>query len=91
MKIYIFKREGGDFSDILEDTNIMAEFKTVISWKDHLMIGSDYSDDDEINSYIMLKHGDELVTDLIKDHSPIPYVDYQPDPNRPAKFKDVYK
>ena len=92
MKTYIFKRESNDFDDILADPAIKPKFKLVLSWENYLMIGTEmYVEADEIDSYIMLKYGDEIVTDLIKDFSPIPYVDYQPDPNRPKKFKNVYK
>ena len=92
MKTYIFKRESNDFDDILNDPTIKPEFRTVLSWQDHIMICTEtYGDEDEINSYILLKYGDDLAKDLIKDFSPKPYIDYQPDPNRPEKFKNVYK
>lgn len=91
MKTYIFKRENNNFDDIINDDAVGSKFKTVLSWRDHLLIGTDH-EDDEIDSYIILKYGSDLVTQgLIKDFSPVPYVDYMPDPNRPAKFKDIYK
>jgi hypothetical protein len=47
----------------------------------------------EIESYIMLRYGDDIKTwdHVRKDFSPVPYVDYIPDPKRPEKFKNVYK
>ena len=91
MKTYIFKRESNNFDDIVTDPVIKSKFKTFITWTDHLMIGIELSDD-KTDSYILLKFGEELVTSgLFKDFTPVPYVDYMPDPNRPEKFKNVYK
>lgn len=47
----------------------------------------------EIESYIMLKYGDEIKSwdHIRKDNSPVPHVDYEPDIKRPEKFKNVYK
>ncbi len=92
MKVYIFKKEDNDFSHILTDPTMKGKFKTKITWKEHLLLGVEKELSSEIESYIILKFGDELITNgLIRDFSPVPYVDYMPDPNRPAKFKDVYK
>lgn len=91
MKLYIFKREDGKFDDMINDPVIKKKFKTMITWKDHFMLGTE-NPSNEIESYLFLKFGDELITQgLIRDFSPVPYVDYQPDPNRPEKFKNVYK
>lgn len=73
------------------DPVIKKKFKCLFSWREHLMLGTEQADG-ETESYLFLKYGDELITEgLIRDFSPVPYIDYQPDPNRPAKFKDVYK
>jgi hypothetical protein len=91
MKLYIFKRENNKFDDLKNDPVIKKKFKTVITWKGYVMLGAEIPDE-EIESYMFLKYGEELVTQgLIKDLSPVPYVDYTPDPDRPAKFKNVYK
>jgi hypothetical protein len=47
----------------------------------------------EVQSYLMLKFSDDMITwdHIRKDNSPIPYVDYTPDSKRPEKFKNVYK
>jgi len=91
MKLYIFKREGGKFDDMKKDPVVKKKFKTVMTWTDHFMLGTEYPDN-EVESYLLLKYGDELITQgLIRDFSPVPYVDYMPDPDRPEKFKNVYK
>lgn len=91
MKLYIFKRENGNFDDMKNDGVIKKKFKTILTWKDHIMLGTERPED-EVESYLLLKYGDEMVTKgLIKDFSPIPYVDYQPAADRPEKFKNVYK
>lgn len=92
MKTYIFYRENDDFTDILSDTNVKQYFKQKMRWKNYLVLMS-HSVKPEIESYIMLKYGDEMHSwdHIRKDNSPIPYVDYLPDPKRPEKFKNVYK
>jgi len=92
MKTYIFYRESDDFSDILKDTNIKQYFKQKISWRYYLVLMS-YNVKPEIESYIMLKYGDDIKTwdHIRRDNSPEPYIDYVPDPKRPEKFKNVYK
>jgi hypothetical protein len=91
MKLYIFKRENSKFDDMKKDPVIKKKFKTIMTWRDHIMLGTDQPND-ETESYLLLKFGDELITKgLIPDLTPVPYVDYMPDPNRPEKFKNVYK
>lgn len=91
MKIYIFKRENDKFLDMKSDPVIKKKFKTIMTWNDHILLGTEYPSD-EIESYLLLKYGDELRTQgLIPDLAPVPYIDYMPDPKRPAKFKDIYK
>ncbi len=91
MKLYIFKRENNKFDDLKNDPVIKKKFKTVLTWQHHIMLGTELPDD-ETESYLLLKYGEEMVTQgLIKDFSPIPYIDYMPDPDRPEKFKNVYK
>jgi hypothetical protein len=92
MKTYIFYRESNNFTDILSDTNVKQYFKQKISWKNYLVLMS-HKVKPEIESYIMLKYGDEMKSwdHIRKDNSPVPYVDYEPDPKRPEKFKNVYK
>jgi len=90
MKYYIFHRENNDFSDILTDTNIKKLFIFKIKYDQHLILGSDEIPND-LQSYIMLKYGDDIRDNrhIFIDRKPIPYVDYQPDSNRPKKFKKL--
>lgn len=92
MSTFIFYRENNDFTDILKDKNIKKIFVQKIKFRNFL-IGLANSVPEETKSYIMLKYGDDLKSwdHIRKDFSPIPYKDYLPDPNRPEKFKNVYK
>lgn len=92
MKTYIFYRENDDFTDLLSDNNVKQYFKQKLRWKNYLVLMS-HKVKPEIESYIMLKYGDEMQSwdHIRKDNSPIPYVDYEPDKKRPEKFKNVYK
>ena len=89
MKTFIFKRQDNNFSDILNDPSLKNIFKTQLSWDKHILLYSEDNIDPEVVSYILLKYGDDIFN--ITDFSPVPYVDYQPDPNRPEKYKNVYK
>ncbi len=72
-----FYRESNNFNDIINDTVLKKDIHTKIQWLNHLMIG--IKDDNEINqSYITLKYGDDIITDITKDYSPIINVDYTP-------------
>jgi len=91
MKLYIFKKEIDKLDDLEKDPDIKKKFKCIFSWREHIMLGTD-NPDSETESYLFLKYGEQLITrSLIRDFSPIPYVDYQPDPARPEKYKNVYK
>ena len=92
MNTYIIRREDNNFQDMLADPVIRQYFKTQLSWAEHLLLHTDGENiPSEIQSYIMLKYGDQIVTDsVIKDFHPRPYIDYMPGP-RPEKFKNVYK
>ncbi|NDB87012.1 MAG: hypothetical protein EB127_30650 [Alphaproteobacteria bacterium] len=90
MKSYIFYRESDDFKDITQDTNLKKLFDFKIQYHQHLIIaGEDIPED--IQSYILLKYGDDLKNnnDIFIDRKPVPFVDYTPDPNRPKKFKEL--
>jgi hypothetical protein len=76
MKYYTFYRENNVFDDILSDITIKKIVRTKISWLNYLMVGIE--DEDKIASYITLKFGDSIRTDLVKDFSPIPFKDYTP-------------
>jgi len=77
MKYYIFERESSKFDDILKDPTLKSKIYEVITWGGHLRIGIvDY--DDKLSSYILLKYGDDIRTNLTEDFSPKPGIDYTP-------------
>jgi hypothetical protein len=76
MKNYIFKRESNLFDDIINDPTLKKIIRTKIKWKNHLLISID--GDDKIESYVNLKYGDSMISELVKDFSPIIGVDYTP-------------
>jgi hypothetical protein len=76
MKEYIFKRESNSFDDIIKDPTIKKVTRTKIKWKNHLLISIE--GDDTVESYINLKYGDSMISELSKDFSPIIGVDYMP-------------
>jgi hypothetical protein len=43
-----------------------------------LILGFKYGISDSILGYIVLKYGDDIITNIVKDHKPIPNVDYLP-------------
>lgn len=76
MKYITFYRESSDFEDILKDPNLKKIIYEKTRWFQHLTLG--IKDDEKIFSYITLKYGDEIRTNLVKDFSPIPNIDYVP-------------
>lgn len=76
MKYITFFRESSNFEDILKDPNIKKLIYEKTRWFQHLTLG--IKDDEKIFSYITLKYGDDIRTNLVKDYSPIPYIDYTP-------------
>ncbi len=90
MKYFIFYREDNNFRDIFEDINLKKLFSFKIKYLQHLILGGiDVPED--IQSYIVLKYGDDLrnTYDIFIDRTPQPFIDYYPDPNRPDKFKKL--
>ena len=80
MKYYTFYRESDNFDDILKDISLKKFISELIRWYNYLQIGiSEYKKDAEkICSYITLKYGEEIRTNLTKDYTPKPYIDYVP-------------
>jgi hypothetical protein len=76
MKYFNFYRESNDFTDILNDITLKKKISEAISWSNYLRIGM--LDDDRIASYVTLKYGDEMRSNLTEDYSPIPNIDYIP-------------
>jgi len=77
-KFYTFYRSNNNFTDILTDTNIKKVIDTKITWWQHLMIGIEEAKNSGTFSYITLKYGDEMIGNIVKDHTPVPGVDYVP-------------
>lgn len=73
---YIFYRENNIFDDILTDPTVKKHIVERIFWDKHLRIRIRYNKSSMIASYIILKYGDELRTNLTKDYSPIIGIDY---------------
>ena len=77
MKYFTFNREDDNFDDILNDVTLKSLISTKISWTNHLLIG--FNDgDDGTSSYITLKYGDDMITDIVPDRSPVMYKEYIP-------------
>jgi hypothetical protein len=78
MKHYTFHRENDNFDDILKDPVIKKNICMILQWRYYLRIGlNDYNE--KLSSYITLKYGDEMKNNcLVKDRTPVPFVDYQP-------------
>ena len=76
LKNITFYRESNDFSDILKDPAVKKSIDEVTTWNNYLLLG--VVDDDKLTSYITLKYGESIRTNLTKDYSPIPNVDYTP-------------
>jgi len=80
MKYYIFYRESNNFDDILKDTTLKKFVSEKTRWVNYLQIGiNEYKKNaDTIFSYITLKYGEAIRTNLTTDYSPKPNIDYTP-------------
>lgn len=78
MKYYTFFRETNNFDDIIKDVNLKKVIDELTIWHQHITVGIDDAKADTLVSYITLKFGDSLRNELVKDLSPIPYIDYIP-------------
>lgn len=79
MKIYFFKRENNDFSDLLAEKCLKKKNIEKMFYYQHLIVICEFSEKEL--SYLTLKYGDEMVNPIV-DNKPIPNVDY--------KVKKVY-
>jgi len=79
MRYYTFYRESNNFDDILKDPILKKSIDEVISWYQYLIIGLHETEKNNQNSsYITLKYGDDIRTNLTKDYTPKPNIDYIP-------------
>lgn len=83
MKYITFTDENNDFEEILIDPNIKKWLAIKIFWKNHLKIGIPESHQKMI-SYIELKYGNSVITNVCRDFSPVPGIDYLP--NKPEDY-----
>jgi hypothetical protein len=78
MKYYTFFRADNNFDDINDDEIIQkyADFK--VTWLNHLMIGINVDEGyyEQYASLLVLKYGEDMVNNLVKDFSPKAGVDY---------------
>lgn len=82
MKYIYFHRTTNDFTDILKDSVIKPHVYVKISWTNYLLLGlADDKKEDSIISYVNLKFGDDIATDIHADFTPIPNKDYVVKPN----------
>jgi hypothetical protein len=77
MKHIIFTREDNDFSDILRDPTLKKLITITLFWDNHLHIGL-VENTEAILSYIELKYGESIASDVYKDFTPVPWVHYRP-------------
>ena len=78
MKYFTLYRENNNFTDILSDAVLKKTIDEKIMWYRHLLVGiSEHRNQDSI-SYMTLKYGDDMVSNLTPDYSPIAGVDYIP-------------
>lgn len=78
MKYFTFKRESDNFDDILSDSIIKKLLINKIRWSQHLLVGISEDGNDGNFSYITLKYGDDMITDIVPDRSPVIFKDYTP-------------
>lgn len=76
MKFYTFERESNDFSDIETDTNIKRHIKYRVRCNKLFYFGINDDINDTLQSYIVLKYGEDLKENICPDRKPIEGVDY---------------
>ena len=80
MKYYTFYRESNNFDDILSDIIIKKFADTKLRWYKYLMVGisEGIKDSDQYYSLLTLKYGEDMVSTVCKDFTPVAGVDYMP-------------
>jgi len=78
MKYFTFWRESNKFADILSDPVLKKLIRSKTTWYRYLMIGIEEYENESTFSYITLKYGDDMKTEVVKDRSPVIGVDYMP-------------
>lgn len=75
MITFKFYRENNDFKDILTDKSIKRYICTSTQWKNNLYLEIEK---DGLESYILLRYGDDLSKEKEPDFTPVPFEDYLP-------------
>ena len=79
MKHYTFYREDNNFTDILNDVSIKKLIDEKIRWYQWLTIGiADTTKNSQSFSLLTLKYGEDMVSSVCKDFTPVAGVDYVP-------------
>jgi hypothetical protein len=78
MNYMTFSGDEKVLEEIASDSTIKPLITTKIMWSGFLQLGLSDDLDDKVRSYIVLKYGDFMKNDLVKDFSPIPGKDYSP-------------
>ena len=76
MIFYTFYDSNNDFTDLIKDRVVKANFK--ISWDKHIMLGFEDEADEKMLGYILIKYGEMIRNPFELDRTPIPNVDYIP-------------
>lgn len=77
MKFIYFFRADNNFKDILTDPSIKPHIRTKIMWHNFLLVGIyTKANLDSVISYINLKYGDDIRTNIHGDFTPVPNKDY---------------
>lgn len=76
IKYFNFYRESNNFDDILEDKVLSKHIFVNLIWSRGLRIGIATENVESLTSYIVLKYGDEYRSNVSKDYSPKPNIDY---------------
>jgi hypothetical protein len=78
MNYMTFSGEESLLEEIASDATLKPLITTKITWSGFLQLRFTDELDDKVRSYIVLKYGDFMAKDLVKDFSPIPGKDYTP-------------
>lgn len=87
MTTLIFRNENNDFSEILKDKTLKKVIQTKLFWDNHMLVS--FRKDDKILSYIILKYGNSIVDNVIRDFSPVRGKDYET--YRDIRYKEYLK
>jgi len=76
MTYFAFYRESNNFDDILNDKNIIKRHMVKLAWTKHLVLKWQAELPENLQSYVKLMYGNDLVKLTEKDYKPILGIDY---------------